>query len=94
MADQAIQDRVQKLLALAQSSNDDESEEARTAAIQVTRLMKEHKFVLVPYDEIKRVEKVIGEAQALAKQHEGEGTQKMLLGALAGFMLGGKGFKL
>lgn len=98
MADQAVLDRVQKLLAHAQSTNAEESEEARTAAIQVTRMMKEHKLVLVPLDEIERVKKVIGDAQALAKQHESESTQKMLIGAVAGVllgpMLGGKGFKL
>ena len=83
-----VLEKVGKLVALAQSENE---EEARNAAITATRLMKEHKLVLVPQLEIDRIKTVIGEATALAKRHEGEATQKMLIGALAGFMVGKKG---
>jgi Protein of unknown function (DUF2786) len=79
-----VLEKVGKLVALAQSDNE---EEARTAAMQATRLMKEHKLVVVPLSEIERIQKVVGEANALAKKYEGEGTKKMLLGAMAGYML-------
>lgn len=88
-----VLDRVKKLLALAQSDSAEETEEARTAAIQATRMIKEHKLVLVPQSEIDRIKTVIGDANALAKKYEDEGTQKMLIGAAAGFFLAG-GLKL
>jgi len=81
-----VLEKVGKLVALAQSDNE---EEARTAAMQATRLMKEHKLVVVPLAEIERIKVMVGEANALAKKYEGEGTRKMMLGALAGYMLAG-----
>jgi hypothetical protein len=87
-----VLERVAQLVSLAQSDNE---EEARTAAMQATRMMKEHRLVLIPEAEIERVKKVVGEAQALARTHEQGGTQKMMLGAVVGFLLGGgKGLKL
>jgi hypothetical protein len=83
-----ILERVGKLVALAQSDNE---EEARTAAMQATRLMKEHKLVVMPLSELERVQKTIGDATALAKKYEKDATQKMVLGALAGYMFGNKG---
>jgi hypothetical protein len=81
-----VLEKVGKLVALAQSDNE---EEARTAAMQATRLMREHKLVVVPLAEIERIKVMVGEANALAKKYEGEGTRKMMLGALAGYMLAG-----
>jgi hypothetical protein len=86
---QEVLDRVGALISLAQSNPDDE--EARTAAMQATRMMKEHELVLVPKSEIERVKRVIGEAQTLARQTTEGANQKMLLGALAGFFIGGGG---
>lgn len=83
-----VLETVGKLIALSHSDN---GEEARTAAMKATRLMKEHKLVLVPQSEIDRIKKVIGDAQALATKQEGEATQKMMIGALAGFLIGKKG---
>lgn len=88
MSQTEVLEKVGKLITLSQSDNE---EEARTAAMQATRLMKEHKLVLVPQSEIDRIKTVIGDANALAKRYEGEATQKMLIGALAGFMVGKKG---
>jgi len=83
--------RVGDLIALTNNPNE---EEARTAAVKATALMREHRLVLVPESEIERVKTVIGEAQALAAKHQQEGNQRMMLAGLAGFFLGGKGFKL
>jgi Protein of unknown function (DUF2786) len=78
-------DVLQKVGALIKLSKSDNEEEARTAAMQATRLMAEHKLVLVPQAELERVQKVIGESVALAKKYESEGRNKMLLGAALGF---------
>lgn len=86
-----VLDRVGKLVALAQSDNE---EEARTAAMTATRLMKEHKLVVIPQSEIDRIKTVIGEANQLAARYQGEANQKMMIGALAGFMFAGMKTKL
>lgn len=83
-----VLDRVGKLISLAQSDNE---EEARTAAMQATRMMREHKLVLVPESEIVRITKMVGEAGALAKKYEGEAQKKMIIGALAGYLFANKG---
>jgi hypothetical protein len=77
--------KVSKLLALA---NDGDDEENRTAAIKAVSLMKQYNLVLVPKERIEEVRKMVGDAQALAKKYEGEKKQGMMLGALAGFMMG------
>lgn len=79
--------KVASLVRLAQGTDE---EEARTAAMQATRMMKEYRLVLIPEAEIERVKKVVGEAQSLARQHEAAGTQKMVIGAVVGALLGGK----
>ena len=79
--------KVGKLLALAQ---DNDSEESRNAAIQAARLMKQHRLALVPEEEIERIRKVVGEGQQLAAKYQAEATQKMMLGALAGYLFGQK----
>ena len=76
--------KAQKLVALANSA---EEEEARTAAVQLARLMKEEELVLVPKSEIDRVNKVIGDATALAKQQQSEGMKKMMVGAVVGALI-------
>jgi hypothetical protein len=77
-----VLERVGKLIKLAHSDNE---EEARTAAMQATRLMQEHKLVVVPIDELERVQKVIGESQALAKRIADESNNKLLMGLALGF---------
>jgi Protein of unknown function (DUF2786) len=77
-------EKVQKLIKLAASDNE---EEARTAAVQATALMREHELVLVPRAEIERVEKIVEGARQLAVSQKQEGIQKMLIGGLAGLVL-------
>ncbi len=84
-------ERVGKLLALGRSGD---TEEARTAAIKAVQLMKDYQLVLVPQAEIDRIKTVVGEATALAAKSESESTQKMVLSALAGFLLAKKGIGL
>jgi len=79
-------DVLKKVGDLIKLSHSDNEEEARSAAMQATRMMQEHKLVLVPQSELERVQRVIGEVRTLAKKHEGEGQQKMLMGALLGFV--------
>jgi hypothetical protein len=84
-------DILQKVGALIKLSKSPNEEEARTAAMQATRLMAEHKLVLVPQDELERIQKVIGESTALAKKYESEGRQKMLMGAALGYFASKQG---
>ncbi len=83
-------EKVQKLVRLAASGD---SEEARTAAMQATRLMKEHELVLVPRSEIERIEKMVDGARQLAEAQKSEKMQNMAIGAFAGFLFGSKGGK-
>lgn len=86
--DRATLERVQKLVRLAASGD---TEEARTAAMQATRLMKEHELVLVPRSEIERIERMVSGAQQLAESQKSEKMQNMAIGALAGFLFASKG---
>jgi hypothetical protein len=82
--DTKVLEKVHNLVKLAASGD---SEEARTAAVQATKLMKEHELVLVPRAEIERVEKMIAGHAALARQQEAQTTQKMMIAGLAGLFL-------
>lgn len=80
--------KVGALIKLAQSDNE---EEARTAAMQATRLMAENKLVLVPQSEIDRIQKSIGEMKMMQAKSESEAQQKMLIGALLGWVVSKQG---
>jgi hypothetical protein len=82
--DTKVLEKVHNLIKLAAGA---EGEEARTAAVQATKLMKEHELVLVPKTEIDRVQKMVEGTQALAKAQKQEGMQKILIGGLAGLVL-------
>jgi hypothetical protein len=82
--DTKMLEKVHNLVRLAASGD---TEEARTAAMQATRLMKEHELVLVPRSEIERVEKAIRGHAELARQQEAQTTQKMMIAGLAGLFL-------
>jgi hypothetical protein len=83
--DTKVLEKVHNLVKLAASGD---TEEARTAAVQATRMMKEHELVLVPRSEIERVEKMVQGAQQLARETRQDGTQKMLIGGIVGMLLG------
>ena len=85
-----VVDKARALLKLAADKPD--SEESRTAAVKVVMLMKEHNLVLVPKDLVEDSLKRVGEATALAQKAEQEKMQNMLIGAAAGFFLGGGKF--
>jgi hypothetical protein len=84
---EAVQ-KVRDLVTLAQSG-DNETPEARTAAVQAVRMMKEYDLVVVPQDEIRRVEQRIDGLQRALKER---GNKDMILGGLLGAALV-KGFK-
>ena len=84
--------KVQNLVKLAADGPD--TDEARTAAIQVTRLMKEHELVLLPRSEFERLKKVIEGARDLAKQSKDDKLQNMAIGALGALLLTKAGIKL
>jgi hypothetical protein len=78
-------DTVSKLIRLA-NDRDGDSEEARTAALTVTKMVKDHDLVLIPRAEFERIKTVIQGAHALAKTAQEGAQQKMLLAGLAGLM--------
>jgi|HubBroStandDraft_5_1064220.scaffolds.fasta_scaffold572190_2 cobalamin biosynthesis protein CbiD len=88
--DKKTLEKVGNLIKLANGADD---EEARTAAIQAAKMMKEHELVLVPRSELERVQKVVQGAQALQATMQKEKLQNMAIGAMAGVFLG-KQFKL
>jgi hypothetical protein len=88
--DKKTLDKVGDLIKLA---NDGDTEEARTAAMKAVALMKQHELVLVPKSEIERIQKVVAGAQALERTMKEEKIQNMVIGGLAGVLLG-KQFKL
>jgi hypothetical protein len=78
-------EKVRKLVKLAQSEDNGEpTEEARTAAVQAVRLMKEHDLVLLPQDELRRVEQRIEGLQRAMKE---KSQKDMILGGLLGAVL-------
>lgn len=83
--------RVGALVKRAQSPTGEDDEEARTAAMQAALMMREHELVLIPKSEIERIETAIKQAQEVARKSKDEAQQKLIMGALAGIMLGKKG---
>lgn len=83
--DQKAQERLASLVKLA--NDDDESEESRNAAIQVTRMMKDHKLVLVPQEQIDKVKKLVDGAEQLAKTHASQRNQDRIFGGILGILL-------
>src|SRR5271167_2482072 len=88
-SDPKVLETVGKLIALANGADE---EEARTAAMQATKLMKQHELVLVPRAEIERVQKLVEGARALATTQKAETQQKMIIAGIAGMLLS-KSFK-
>ena len=84
-ADTKVLERVHNLVKLAAGGD---TEEARTAAVQATKLMKEHELVLVPKSEIDRVQKMVDGAHQLAREQKNDSQQKMLIGGIVGMLLG------
>jgi hypothetical protein len=82
-----IVERVQNLCRLAQNENENE---ARSAAMQAVRLMNEHELAFVPKAQLEHAMKAIQGAQELAKQAKAESTKNMLLGGLIGAFVGKK----
>jgi phosphoserine phosphatase len=85
---QTMVEKVQKLVALA-SDGDEDSEEARTAALQAVRLMKEHNLAVIDEDALNKAMKLVEGARDLAKNAKAEGQKQILIGAALGYVFGG-----
>lgn len=83
--DKKLLDTVGKLIRLA-NDKDEGSEEARTAAMTVTKMVKENDLVIIPRSELERIKTVISGAHALAKRHKDEAQKQMLMAGIAGLM--------
>ncbi|HZZ54774.1 MAG TPA: hypothetical protein VFE26_10880 [Trebonia sp.] len=81
---ETVLEKATKLVALA---NSEEENEARTAAVQLARLMKSEELVLVPRSEIERVEKVIAGSIAKATEAKSAGLKQVAVGAVIGALL-------
>jgi hypothetical protein len=87
----AIVEKVQNLGKLALSTDDkgEPTEEARTAAVTVMRIIKENELVVVPRSEIQRM--IAGAAELETSK---QAAQKNLLMGVALGYFGGKALKL
>jgi hypothetical protein len=87
-----VLEKVQKLCTLALSEEDGEpTEEARTAAITATRLMKEHDLVIVPREQLEAAQKAINGATELRREAKKAKRDGMILGGVLGVMAGKQG---
>jgi hypothetical protein len=92
MASTEIVEKVQKLVALAQSQEKGEAtEEARSAAVQVVRLMKENDLVIVPKADLEAAHKAVEGAQLLRKEVKKAKRDGLVMGFIGAQVLGGKG---
>jgi len=83
-ATKEVLEKIEKLVRLAESDNE---EEARTAAMQAARLMREHELTVVPKAEFERA---VSEMREVRKEIAGARSQKMgniIMGAIGGFLL-------
>lgn len=80
--------RVTELVALAQQDNENE---ARTAAMAAVRLMAKHELVVIPKGQLEEVQAVVEKAKKLAKRAKDEKTKNLVVGALLGSVFLGKG---
>jgi len=87
-----VLEKVEKLVALAQSEEDGKpTQEARTAAITVTRLMKDNDLVIVPRSELEAAKKAINGVTELRQQARKAKRDGMILGGVLGVMAGKQG---
>lgn len=87
----AIVEKVQNLgkLALSTDEKGEPTNEARNAAVQVMRIMKENELVVVPRSEIQRMVQGVAELEAA----KAEKQKNLLIGVALGYF-GGKSLKL
>jgi hypothetical protein len=79
---QDVIEKVQNLVALAQSDNENE---ARNAALSAVRLMTEHKLAVVPQEDLEKAKAFVENAQKLLATAKDKKTQNMMMGAALGF---------
>lgn len=91
-SEDTVLEKVEKLIALAQSEEDGKpTHEARTAAITVARLMKENDLVIVPRVQLEAAQKAIHGATELRKEAKKAKRDGMILGGVLGVMAGKQG---
>lgn len=78
-------DRVAKLVTLATDKATAE-EEARTAAMQVVRMMAEEKLTVVPVDIAEKLERTIAGADLAVREARKDASTKLVIGAGLGFV--------
>lgn len=86
----AALEKVSKLVELAHENEN--TDEARNAALIAVNLMHEHQLCVIPRAEIERLKKHIEGTNALARDAKEQRMQNMLLGGALGMMLAKSGF--
>lgn len=77
-----VVEKVKKLIALA---NDEETEEARTAAMKAAELIAKNQLVLLTKEEAENVSKVVEGAREVSARIDKASNQKMMLGMALGY---------
>ncbi len=83
-----VTEKVQQLVALA-TDNDNENE-ATNAALAAVRLMQEHDLTVLPKRDLEAAQNVINGARELVKKAEEKANGKLVMGVIAGMLLGGR----
>jgi hypothetical protein len=83
-----VTDKVEQLVQLA-TRNDNENE-AAAAAMTAVKLMSEHRLTVIPQDDLEAAQRVINGAQELVKKAEEKANGKLVMGVIAGMLLGGR----
>lgn len=83
MAATSVLEKVKKLMTLAADDATAE-EEARTAALQLVRLMRENELVPVPKSDFEKVQASVEGMQRQLNQAKAEANNKMFIGAALG----------
>jgi hypothetical protein len=83
-----IIERVEQLVSLA--GNNNEPNEAASAAMMAVRLMREHELTVLPKKDLEAAQQVINGAQELVKRAEDKANGRLVMGVIAGMLLGGK----
>lgn len=83
-----LTERVQHLVALA--TNNDNEHEAASSALKAVRLMAEHELTVLPRKDLEAAQQVINGARELVKKAEEKANGKLVMGVIAGMLLGGR----
>lgn len=83
-----VTDKVQQLVSLA-TQNDNENE-AAAAAMRAVELMAKYDLTVLPRQDLEAAQQVINGARELVRKAEEKANGKLVMGVIAGMLLGGR----